>query len=49
MKKNIPMFITKDVPLEPVVRKAIETKSEIFIVKNQQLMLKVMLKHLEDK
>lgn len=33
MKKNIPVFITKDVPLEPVITKAIETNSEIIHIK----------------
>ncbi len=47
MKKNVPMFITKDVPIEPVIQKATETNSEIIHVKNQKNMASVILNYLE--
>ena len=49
MKPKIPMFISKDVPLEPVLEKAMETDSQIFLIENQRNMAETILKYLEEE
>lgn len=48
MKSERPMFITKDVPIEPVIEKASDLNSKIIHVKDQQKMAHIILKYLED-